>query len=73
MTLSIPQLHLLRSLDSQGWADDLHSILLVRCGATQDDWQKLVEAEFVRKHNGRWSLTGEGRREYNRQKKNRYF
>ena len=73
MTLNTPQLHLLRSLDSRGWPVDLHSILLLRCGANLDDWQRLVQAGLVQLRNRRWVLTREGRTVYNREKKGRYF
>ncbi|OAI52550.1 hypothetical protein AYO44_16555 [Planctomycetaceae bacterium SCGC AG-212-F19] len=74
-TLSITQLHLLRSLVRAGWESNalMLTVLLNRCGATEADWRQLIDAGLVEEKGGRIWLTGVGEKEFKRERKGRWF
>ena len=70
------QLRLLQGLKAKGWPAELTHILLARCGSDQCEWDALERAGLVEirdKGYGRWHLSAAGKREYNRQRKGRWF
>lgn len=73
ITFSIPQLCLLRSLLKAGIPADLIHWFPPRCGATEAEWQALRDAGMVNLRAGRFRLSTDGKREYRRQSKGRYF
>lgn len=77
MELTLHQLMAMRSLIHQGWPNSLLSHLLTRCGLEEEGWQALVHHNFVfcppENDSKIWLLTSEGRREYRKQKKGKYF
>lgn len=70
---NIHQLMMLRSLLRNGWPCELLEYLPRRCGASQADWDVLVEAGLVEQAAGRWQLTKEGKRAYRRGSVGKYF
>jgi hypothetical protein len=71
--LTVPQLHLLRSLSSRSFETTLVPIFLRRCGATEAEWEALRGAGYVRDRKGMTILTEAGRKAYRKGKVGRYF
>lgn len=74
MKLNIHQLMLLRGMMPQGWPPDLVHIHVVRCGATQEEWEELLREELIGPdENGRLWMTKQGKKEYEKQRQGQYF
>lgn len=72
-SVTIPQLHLARSLDRNGVPVELMDIFLRRCSATPADLDGFRAAGLVEEADGRVRLSARGRKTYKTQKQNRYF
>lgn len=76
-TLTVPQYCLLRSLKLRGIEASLVEIFLNRCGADRADWDHLTGSGYVvagkRKEKGRFVLSEQGKRVYNRRPRNVWF
>lgn len=73
LTLTDAQLRCLRCLRRNGWCVTLESYIMSRNGASAEEWQQLRKARLVLLRAGRFRLTADGKRAYNRQSKGRYF
>lgn len=73
LTMNRAQLCVARSLKLRGCPSDLMHIYLTRCGATQAEFDEMLSASFVSEQDFRFSLTKQGEREYNKQKRGQYF
>lgn len=75
MKLSDAQLRMIRSTIKQGWPPELSHYLPTRCGATQQEWQALLDAKVIApdKKTKRLHVTAEGKKLYNKAKVGRYF
>lgn len=71
--LNRAQYCLLRSLKGRGISSELLSIFLNRCGASQEDWQQLIDLEFAVTSGDRIILSRKGLRTYNQRSKSIYF
>lgn len=77
LSLSTAQLCMLRSMQKNGWAEDIIEYVWTRSGGTKDDWTELINAGLVAKgkykEKGRYILTKLGFKEYKRQKQGKMF
>lgn len=73
MELTLGQLYLVRSMEKKGISKSLLPNFMNRCGTSGEEWNSLVDEEFVEEKKDRWWLTNLGKKEYKRQKKGKYF
>jgi hypothetical protein len=69
MELTVARLYVLRALDGAGWPAELISHGVTRAGATEADWQALLDEGLVAQSAGRFALTPLGRQVYRREKR----
>lgn len=75
LTLTTPQLIMLRTLKTKGWPASAMVLPYVwsRAGATEAEWDALADAKLVRCRKGRWALTDAGKAELKAQSVGKWF
>ena len=73
MNPSINQLYLMQSCRKLGIPENFVPIFLVRCGASEAEYQDLVKQGMVETKDGRIQLTKAGKRVFKREHQRGYF